>query len=139
MTYTKEITINKNIKTVFEKLTSPEFMTEWQESLDSYEKNEAGNWVYTDSHSRKTMKITEKILEKKAPTTFKVEYTTSGVLNIMDNKLESIDEKTTRWISDNEFTFTNLMMKVVGLLFGGSFPKQTEKDMHAFKKAVEAI
>lgn len=138
MTYTKEIVINKDINTVFEKLTSPEFMTEWQESLDSYEKNEDGKWVYTDSHSGKPMRIVENVLEKQAPSTFKVEYTTNGVINIMHNKLEAVDENTTKWISDNEFKFTNLMMKVIGLLFGGSFSKQTEKDMQAFKKAIEA-
>ncbi len=138
MNYTKEVTINKDINTVFEKLTSPEFMVEWQDSLDSYEKNSEGKWVFTDSHSGKPMSITENVLDKQAPTTFKVEYTTNGVINIMNNKLESIDDNTTKWVSENEFKFTNLMMKVIGLLFGGSFKKQTEKDMNAFKKAVEA-
>ena len=139
MNYRKEIIINKDIATVFEKLTNPDFMVEWQESLDSYKKNEEGNWVYSDSHSGRVMDITEKILEKSAPDKFKVEYTTKGIFNIMDNKLEAIDENTTKWISDSEFQFTTLMMKVVGFFFGKSFQKQTEKDMKAFKKAVESL
>lgn len=139
MKYTKEITINKDISTVFKNLTSPEFMTEWQESLDSYEKNEEGKWVYTDSHAGKPMKIVENVLEKEAPTRFKVEYTSDGVINIMDNRLEPIDENTTKWVSDNEFRFTNAMMKLVGFFFGGSFSKQTEKDMNSFREAIEKI
>lgn len=138
MTYKKEITINKDIQTVFDKLTDPDFMPKWQK-LDSYEKNEEGKMVYSDSHSRKKMEITENVLEKKSPNRFKVEYTTSGVWNLMDNKLEKVDENTTKWTSDNEFKFTNLFMKVIGFLFRGSFPGQTEKDMKAFKAAVEKL
>lgn len=139
MKYTKEIIINKDITTVFEKLTDPEFMEEWQESLDSYEKNSEGNWVYTDSHSGKPMRITEKIIEKDAPTKFFVEYTANGVINTMNNSLQSIDEGTTKWVSDNKFVFTNIFMKVIGFLFGGTFSSQTEKDMQAFKESVENL
>lgn len=139
MKYTKEIIIKKNINTVFEKLTSPKFMPEWQESLDSYEQNEDGKWIYTDSHSGKSMKITENILEKIKPSKFKVEYTTNGIVNIMDNTLTKVDETTTKWTSYNEFKFTSLMMKVIGLFFGGSFRNQTEKDMNSFKNTVERI
>jgi len=137
MKYTKEIIINADINKVFEYLTNPEFMVEWQESLDSMERNEEGNWVYFDFHAGKPMKITEKVLKKESPTTYFVEYTTKGVVNIMNNRLEAVDENTTKWISDNEFKFTNLMMKIIGFFFGRSFKNQTEKDMNAFKVAVE--
>ncbi|MCA9386992.1 SRPBCC family protein [Candidatus Dojkabacteria bacterium] len=138
MKYTKEVIINKDIQTVFDQLTNPEFMVEWQESLDSYEKNSEGKWVYNDSHSGKPMKIIEDIIEKKSPNIFKVKYTTNGVINLMDNELFEIDDNTTRWASYNEFQFTNLMMKIIGFLFRNSFKNQTKKDMNAFKSAIES-
>lgn len=139
MNYTKKITINADIKTVFKKLTDPDFMTEWQESLDSYEKNEDGNYVYIDSHAGKPMSITEHVLEKKSPTIYRVKYTTNGVINIMNNTLEEKDAKTTKWISKNEFRFTTIFMRIIGFFFRSSFKKQTEKDMTAFKHAVEQL
>lgn len=139
MTYTKEIVINKDIKTVFDKLTSPDFMSDWQETLVGQNKNEEGKWVYIYNQGGREMEIVENVQKKEKPSIYNVEYTANGVINIMNSTFESIDENTTKWTAENEFKFTNLMMKVIGFVFGGSFPKQTEKDMQAFKNAVESL
>ncbi len=44
---------------------------------------------------------------------------------------------TTLWTSENEYRFTNLLMRLVALAMPGTFRKQSLQHMHDFKSFAE--
>ncbi|MEM9233941.1 MAG: SRPBCC family protein, partial [Pseudomonadota bacterium] len=60
-----------------------------------------------------------------------------GVLNYSNNHFEETSPGVTQWISDNEFRFSGLMMKIMGFVMPGAFKKQTRQMMSDFKAFAE--
>jgi hypothetical protein len=59
------------------------------------------------------------------------------VFNIDRNRFEVVNANRTRWISENEFEFTTVFMKLIGLLMRSGFPKQSLKYLLDFKAFAE--
>lgn len=143
MKYTTEIIINKPINEVINLFDSVENLYKWMEGLENFE-HISGNSGEVGAKSRLTfqmgkrkMVMIETILKKDLPNEFTGTYETKGVYNIVRNRFEKIDEKQTKYISENEFIFSSFFMKLFGILAPGLFKKQSMKYLENFKHFAE--
>jgi hypothetical protein len=63
-------------------------------------------------------------------------YEARGVKNWTANRFYEEGPEKTRWVSENEFKFSGLMV-LLGLFMRGVFPKQTLEFMQRFKEFAE--
>ena len=71
------------------------------------------------------------------PHEFHVTYDAKGVHNIQRNYFKAIDENTSKWISESEFEFNGIFMKLMGFFMPGIFKKQSLKYLKDFKAFAE--
>ncbi len=84
---------------------------------------------------RGEMVMTETVLDAALPDHWNVTYETSGVHNLCETRFVANDDGTTTIEQRNVFRFTGFM-RVVGALFGKSFPAETQKTLEAFRDYV---
>lgn len=68
---------------------------------------------------------------------FEREIVAPGMWSATRDQLTEAGPEATRWESENEYRFTGPMMRLVGLLMRGSFPKQSLQHMQDFKAFAE--
>lgn len=142
MKYQKEITINKPRKEVVEKFSKPENMKYWQRGFISMNQingqlgEEGSQNLLKYKMGNREIEMTETILKNNLPDEFSATYEAKGVYNYQVNRFTPTLEKSTLWITDNEFSFSGFM-KLFGWFMPGAFKKQTSKYMEDFKAFVE--
>jgi hypothetical protein len=57
--------------------------------------------------------------------------------NAVCERLIEAGPETTLWVSENEFRFSGMLMRLVGLLMPGAFRKQSLQHMRDFKAFAE--
>jgi hypothetical protein len=80
--------------------------------------------------------MVETILKRQFPDEFTATYDAKGVHNIVENHFYEGGAERTRWVMENEFTFSGFM-KVIGFFMRSQFPKETLKGMNSFKEFAE--
>ena len=68
---------------------------------------------------------------------FEREIVTEGMWNVARERLTEAGPDTTLWVSENEYRFSGLLMRLVGLLMPGTFRKQSLQHMQDFKEFAE--
>ncbi|MBK8033979.1 MAG: SRPBCC family protein [Chloroflexi bacterium] len=68
---------------------------------------------------------------------FEREIVTEGMWNVARERLTEVGPDTTLWVSENEYRFSGLLMRLVGLLMPGTFRKQSQQHMQDFKAFAE--
>ncbi|MEV4416825.1 SRPBCC family protein [Catellatospora sp. NPDC049609] len=68
---------------------------------------------------------------------FERELVTEGMWSAARERLTDVGPEMTLWESENEYRFSGLMMRLVGLLMPGAFRKQSLKHMQDFKAFAE--
>lgn len=145
--YSEEIVINSNIEKVIQVFDNPHNMKEYMHGFESYtiikgNLNEIGtiseiNINFNDNGKRKSKIIMiEEVLSNNLPIEKKLQYTSSGILNIVTNKFEKISENETRFINEQEFIF-NIYMKLLFYFSKSSLMYQTKLYLNNFKDFVE--
>lgn len=143
MKYTTEIIIDLPREQVIDILNNPENMKHWQRGLLGYEvlsgtPGAHGAKMRLDYQmGKRKMTLTETITTQNFPSEFHANYDTRGVHNIQRNFFYEIDGKSTRWVSESEFKFESLSMKIMGWLIPGAFKKQSLKYLIDFKNFAE--
>lgn len=143
MKYTSQIVINKPRAEVIEAFKDPEGPYEWQPTLlrlepvsgEVLEPGAVTNMVFQQGKGEFTM--SETVESQNLPDAVTFIYKAGPVWNRMENRFIAADENTTRWEADNEFRFSGFMA-IMSLFMRGSFPKETEKSMRAFKTYAES-
>src|SRR5690606_34128402 len=64
---------------------------------------------------------------------FEREIVGEGMWNAARERLSEASPNTTLWVSENEYRFSGLLMRLVGLLMPGTFRKQSLQHMQDFK------
>lgn len=143
MKYTTEITIDAPRDKVIDKLDNAENMKHWQRGLVEYKvlsgtpgQEGAKMELHYDMGKRKLVLI-ETIIKNKLPFEWHATYDTKGVHNIQKNYFHELEDGRTKWISEAEFQFSGLMMKIMAFLMPGAFKKQSMKYARDFKAFVE--
>jgi len=143
MQYTVEITLELPRERVIELFDDPDNLPKWQKGLQSFEpiSGTPGEVGATSrlrfQMGKRRLEMVETITRRELPDHFDGTYETQGVFNVVKNQFIAVSSNQTRWVSENEFRFTTLMMKGIELLMKGAFPKQSLKYMEDFKAFAE--
>ena len=138
MKYKVEIVINLNREKMIELFDNPDNLNKWQPTflgmkhVDGKERTKGAKSCLYYKQGKGEMEMIETILIYNMPDEFSCTYEAKGVLNINKNFFY-IDGNKTRWVTDTEFKFLNLPMKIIGILFPFMFKSQTKKMMQNFK------
>lgn len=142
MKYNNEVRINAPLEKVVGLFEDENNLPKWQEGFISAEiiEGERGK-VGLKSKLRYKMgkreiKMIETITVWDLPQNFTANYEANNVFNTVANHFEAIDENTTRYYTENEFTFKGVM-KIFAFLMPGAFKKQSQKYLNDFKNFVE--
>tara|TARA_R100000935_G_C2797150_1_gene148709 strand:- start:71 stop:544 length:474 start_codon:yes stop_codon:yes gene_type:complete len=142
MKYSKEIIIKLPREEVIAIMEKTENFKHWQEGFISYN-HLCGDPGHLNARSKLKYKMgkreidmIETIQKKDLPKKLFFSYDANGVYNLQRNYFEEVGNKSTKWISDNEFEFSGFM-KIIAFLMPGSFKKQTYKYMKDFKAFAE--
>ncbi|MEV0624039.1 SRPBCC family protein [Nonomuraea sp. NPDC050404] len=76
-------------------------------------------------------------IPKESVVHFDREIVGAGMWNVVRDRLTEADPDTTLWVSESEYRFSSLLMRLVGLLMPGSFHKQSQQHMQDFKAFAE--
>lgn len=143
MLYEVEVEIALPRDKVSELIMNPDNMPHWQEGFVSIEHFEGEpDAVGSKSHikykmGKRALELDETITRNDMPELFEAIYETKGVWNKITNRLEALEENRTRWVQENDFKGTNLIMKVLMVLMPGAFKKQSLKYLQDFKAFAE--
>jgi hypothetical protein len=142
MDFSHEIIVNVARERFVELFDDPDNLPKWQEGLVAFEPlggtpgHPGATSKLTFKRGRGTMEMVETITRREMPDAFDGTYDARGVHNISRNEFHEVGPGATRWVAHNVFEFRGAM-KVIGLLFGKSFPKENQKFMEAFKAFAE--
>jgi hypothetical protein len=141
--YSVSIVIELPRATVVELFDNSANLPCWQRGLQSHQlvSGQAGQ---TGARSRlvfqmgkRRIEMLETITRRSLPDAFDGTYEAPGVFNIVCNRFISLSPSQTRWESDNEFRFSGLFMRIIGLVMCGAFPKQSQQYLQDFKAFAE--
>lgn len=142
MKYTCEITIDLPRDRVLELFDDPENLKHWQTGLQSFEPV-SGTPGQPGAKSRlvyrmgdRDVVMIETITRRNLPETFDGTYEAKNVHYTVRNRFTKKGRQTI-WTLESEYKFRGLM-RIVALLMGGAFRKQTEKFMRQFKEFAES-
>jgi len=144
MKFTCSVIINAPKEKVVEYFSEPQYLHEWQEGYLGM-KHISG--VPSQSGSKTEMRykfgkgemvITETILNNNLPHDFKGNYHHKHTENTMLNIFKAIDDQTTSYKAEIEYTrFSGIMINIMKTIMPGMFKKQVQKWMDNFKTFVE--
>jgi hypothetical protein len=144
MKFTTEIVVNLPRERMIELFDNPDNMPKWQHGLKSFEpiSGEPGqpgakSRLKYDMNGR-MIEMVETIETRNLPDEFSGTYEAKGVWNRVENRFFEDGADKTRWVSNNEFKFSGLMMRAMGFLMPSAFRKQSRKFMEDFKTFAES-
>ncbi|MBM2623159.1 SRPBCC family protein [Actinoplanes sp. LDG1-06] len=153
MRYTVSIEIARPREEVAQLLADPEHMPKWLRGLVVHELL-SGVHGQLGTKSRVVMEMGSQQMEctetitRREPADlheippedvvhFEREIVTKGMWNAARERLTEAGPQATLWTSENEFRFSSLPMRLVGLLMPGAFRKQSLQHMRDFKAFAE--
>lgn len=143
MKFITEIIIDLPLSEFVKKLDNPENMKHWQKDLISYKQlvgnpgEEGAQMELVYKMGKRKVILIETILKRNMPHEFHATYDAKDAHNIQRNYFKAIDENTTKWISESEFQFNGVFMKVMGFFLPSMFKKQSLKYLKDFKAFAE--
>ena len=143
MNYTTEISVDLPRDEFMEKFDDPENMKHWQKGLNSYKQlsgppgQEGSKMELHFQMGKRELVMVETIIKNNLPYEFHATYDAKGAHNIQKNFFKDIDGNRTVWVSESEFQFSGLFMKLMALLMPSAFKKQTLQYMSDFKAFAE--
>jgi len=153
MKYTVSIEIALPRERVVQLLANPAHMSKWLRGLVLHEPlSGVHGQVGTQSRvvmqmGKQTMECTETITRREPsdlreiPTGsvvhFDREIVGEGMWSAVRDRLTEAGPATTLWVSESEYRFNSLLLRLVGVLMPGAFRKQSQQHMHDFKDFAE--
>ena len=68
---------------------------------------------------------------------FERESVGAGIWSVVRDRLTETDPRSTLWVSDSEFRFDGVLMRLIGFVMPGTFRKQSQQHMEDFKAFAE--
>jgi hypothetical protein len=153
MKYTVSIEIAMPQEQVAQLLADPAQMPKWLRGLVLHEPL-SGVHGHVGTRSRVVMQMGQQKFEaietitRREPTDlhgipkgsvvyFEREIVGEGMWSAARERLTAASPDTTLWVSENEYRFRGLLMRLVGLLMPGAFRKQSLQHMQDFKAFAE--
>lgn len=153
MKYTVSIEIALPLEEVAQLLADPAHIPKWLRGVVLHEPL-SGIHGQVGTKSRVVMEMGQQkfeateIITRREPTDlgsipkgsvvyFEREIVSKGMWNAARERLNEAGPNTTLWVSENEYRFSGLLMRLVGLLMPGTFRKQSLQHMQDFKAFAE--
>lgn len=153
MKYTVSIEIAKPLEEVAQLLADPAHIPKWLRGVVVHEPL-SGVHGHVGTKSRVVMQTGQQNFEATETITrrepsdlrsipkgsvvyFEREIVADGMWSAARERLTEADPNTTLWVSENEYRFSGLLMRLVGLLMPGTFRKQSLEHMQDFKAFAE--
>ncbi len=145
MKHKGHIIVNKPLQFVADCFANPDYLGEYQDNFIrkdfiSGEKGKAGavSKMYYKFGKKGEMELTETITKSELPHTFEAFYHHKHMDNTMICNFTAIDDHTTRYDFEYEYTRINWVMpKLMAILFPSMYKKPAEKWLSQFKAFVE--
>ena len=144
MKFTCSVVINQPKEKVAAFFADPKYLSHYQDGFIKKELvsgTEGQNGSISKMYykmGKGEMLLTETILDNSLPDSFFSKYHHKHTDNTMKCTFTAIDENTTRYESEIDYTaFRGFMIKVMATLFPGFFKKQVQKWLNNFKTFVE--
>ncbi len=143
MKYTRTTVIDLPRARVVELFDDPDNLSKWQEGLQSFEhlSGEPGQpgstarLVY--EHRGRNVEMIETIVTRNLPDEFSGTYETEGVWNEVRNSFVEEGPNRTRWVTETDFRFSSIRMRLMGIFMRPLFGRQTQKFLNDFKAFAE--
>jgi hypothetical protein len=149
MKYTVSIEIALPRERVVQLLADPAHLSKWLRGLVLHEPL-TGVHGQVGTTSRVVMQMGEQEIEctetitrrepvdlhgipRESVVHFDREIVGKGMWSAVRDRLTETGPETTLWVSENEYRFSGLVMRLVGLLMPGTFRKQSRQHMQDFK------
>jgi len=153
MKYTVSIEIAMPLEEVAQLLADPAHISKWLRGVVLHEPL-SGVHGHVGTKSRVVMEMGQQKFEATETITrrepadlgsipkgsvvyFEREIVTEGMWNAARERLTEAGPDTTLWVSENEYRFSSLLMRLVGILMPGTFRKQSLQHMQDFKAFAE--
>lgn len=143
MQYRTEIEVDLSREALLALLSDPEQMAHWQQGLQSFRPlsgepgQEGAQMELQYQMGKRRLVMVETVLKRNFPGEYHLTYDAKGVHNIQKNYFEALGTGRCRWISESEFQFSSLPMKLMGMFIPGVFKKQSRAAMEALKEYAE--
>ncbi|MFJ9766316.1 SRPBCC family protein [Streptomyces erythrochromogenes] len=153
MKYTVSIEIALPRERVVQLLADPAVLPQWLRGLVLHEPlNGLHGQVGTRSRvvlqtGRQKVECTETITRREpadlhgipegSVVHFEREIVADGMWSAVRDRLTEAGPDATRWVSENEYRFSGLLMRLVGRVMPGAFRKQSQQHMQDFKAFAE--
>lgn len=144
MKFICSVVINKPKELVAKLFSNPEFLSEYQ---DGFIRKEivSGKHFEVDTISKMyykmgkgEMELIETVLKNELPNLFLAQYHHKHTENTMLSTFTAIDENTTKYEAEINYTaFKGVMVNIMRCLFPSMFKKQVQKWLDNFKVFVE--
>lgn len=144
MKFRLELPINKSRTEVWEAFDNPENMKKWQPSLVKFEPvsgtpGQPGAVVkLTYSENNREFVLMERVKRRDQPNGFDSVYENQFARNTVKNTFIEQGKEQTLWVTETEFRFKTLFMRILGPVMKKNFIMRTQKEMERFKEMVES-
>jgi hypothetical protein len=153
MKYTVSIEIAMPLEEVAQLLADPAHIPKWLRGMTLHEPL-SGEHGQVGTRSRVVMEMGQQKFEATETITrrepadlrsipkgsvvhFEREIVAEGMWNAARERLTEVSPDTTLWVSENEYRFSGLLMRLVGIVMPGTFRKQSLQHMQDFKAFAE--
>lgn len=143
MKYINEVVVAVSRSELIKKLDDVHNLKHWQQGLQRAEQingvpgQEGAQMLLAYQMGKRNIEMVETVIKRAFPDQFHATYETKGVYNLQKNYFIELDEHRTKWVSESEFRFSSLGMKLMGWLMPGAFKKQSQKYLEDFKNFAE--
>ena len=145
MKFKLELPIHKPRVDVWKAFDNTENIKKWQPTLIKFEPvsgtpgQPGAISKLTYEEGGREFTLIEKITHCNEPSSFDGIYENNFTDNIVRNKFIERGQHQTLWVTETEFRFKTLIMKIMGPLMKKNFVARTQKDMERFKEMAERL
>lgn len=145
MKFKLELPIHKPRVDVWKAFDNTENIKKWQPTLIKFEPvsgtpgQPGAISKLTYEEGGREFTLIEKITHRNEPSSFDGIYENNFIDNIVRNKFIERGQHQTLWVTETEFRFKTLIMKIMGPLMKKNFVARTQKDMERFKEMAESL
>ena len=145
MKFKLELPIHKPRADVWKAFDNTENIKKWQPTLIKFEPVSGAPGQpgaiskLTYEEGRREFTLIEKITHRDEPSSFDGIYENNFTDNIVRNKFIEHGQHQTLWVTETEFRFKTLIMKIMGPMMKKNFIARTQKDMERFKEMAESL
>jgi uncharacterized protein YndB with AHSA1/START domain len=143
MKYNIELIIDKSRQQVWQAFNDTERLKDWQTSLSVIELisgtpgHPGVEYRLTFDEKGREYSLVERILSCQEPESLLQSYENKFSVNTVKNSFLEQGKDQTIWVTETEYNFKTLLMKILGPVYKKNLVARTQRDMAQFKEMVE--